>query len=205
MRWLNSIIGIGIYPVVKEPVMPVRTLNTLALVVLGTLAAIVFSILHVDLWGLYLSLIGFMFVLGLIGKRRYYVAAVTEVCVTIGSVLSIWSRFANPTWYLCLLPAIVFPFFIFPLNKKMTMLVTSIISLLTYTAEPMGSNGQFPFSRSGWWRHDAFAYLSKRSNELVELLCLKRELLEHLLNNFLPSKIAKILRENEINSMIAEI
>ena len=202
MRWLNSIIGIGIYPgLSKNLLLPVRTINALAVVgALGTLSAIAFSIWHVDPWGLYLvPLIGFMFVLGLNWKRRYYVAAVIEVCVTIGSVLIFGAASANPTWYLCLLPAIVFPFFIFSVEQKTTMIVTSVISLLTYIiTELMGNSGQFPFIELGvGGGMMAFAYLSKRSNELVELALLEeRATSEHLLNNFLPSKIAKILREN---------
>ena len=90
MHWLKSIIGIGIYPgLSKHLLLPVRTLNSLAIVgALGTISAIISSILHADPWGLYLvPLVGFIFVLGLNFKRRYYVAAVTEVAVTIGTVL----------------------------------------------------------------------------------------------------------------------
>ena len=114
MHWLKSIIGIGVYPgLSKHLLFPVKTLNVLAIVgFVGTLGAIAWSISRADPWGLYLvPLLGFVFVLGLNFKRQYYVAAVTEVTVTIGSVLIFGAASSNPTWYLCLLPAIVFPFF----------------------------------------------------------------------------------------------
>ena len=79
------------------------------------------------------------------------------------------------------------------------MVVTSVVSLLTYiVTELMGNSGLFPFIELGvGGGMMAFAYLSKRSNELVELALLEeRATSEHLLNNFLPAKIAKILREN---------
>ena len=202
MHWLKSIIGIGIYPgLSKHLLLPVRTLNALATVgAVGTLFAIGSSVWRSDPWGLYLvPLLGFVFVLSLNFKRQYYVAAVTEVTVTIGSVLIFGAASSNPTWYLCLLPAIVFPFFIFSVEQKTTMIVTSVASLLTYiVTELMGSNGRFPFIELGvGGGMMAFAYLSKRSNELVELALLEeRATSEHLLNNFLPAKIAKILREN---------
>ena len=202
MNWLNSVISIGVYPgLSKNLLFPVRTLNALALVgAFGTLSAIGVSIYHSDPWGLYLvPLFGFLFVLGLNLKRRYYVAAVTEVLVTIGTVLIFGAASENPTWYLCLLPAIVFPFFIFSVEQKKTMIVTSTVSLLTYVVtELVGNDDHFPWIELGvGLGMMAFAYLSKRSNELVELALLEeRATSERLLNNFLPSKIAKILREN---------
>ena len=202
MNWLNSLISIGVYPgLSKNRFFPVRTLNALALVgALGTMTAIANSISRSDPWGLYLvPLFGFVFVLGLNFKRQYYIAAVTEVLVTIGTVLIFGAASENPTWYLCLLPAIVFPFFIFSVEEKNTMIATSTVSLLTYVVtELVGNNDHFPWIELGvGLGMMAFAYLSKRSNDLVELALLEeRATSERLLNNFLPAKIAKILREN---------
>ena len=116
MRLLKYIIGIGIYPgLSKNLLLPVSTINSLAVVgSLGAVFAIGFSVWHADPWGLYLvPVFGYLFVLGLNLRRQYYVAAVTEVTVTILSVLIFGAASDNPTWYLCLIPAIVFPFFIF--------------------------------------------------------------------------------------------
>ena len=202
MNWLRALIGIGIYPgLSKNLKLPIQTLNGLAFIgSVGTLISIALSIQHSDPWGLYLvPLIGFGMVIGLNLQRQYYIAAVIEVLVTIGTVLIFGAASENPTWYLCLLPAIVFPFFIFSVEHKKTMLVTSFASLMMYFGLELGRGaGQIPWIELGvGGGMMAFAYLSKRSNELVELALLEeRATSERLLNNFLPSKIAKILREN---------
>ena len=202
MNWFQKLLDIGVYPgLPKNFQLPVRTLNALACVgSLGTVCAIVISLYHADPWGLYLvPLLGFGFVLVLNAKRKYYIAAVTEVLVSIGSVLIFGAASNNPTWYLCLLPSIVFPFFIFSVEDKKTALNMSFGSLLIYVAmELHSSEWVMPWIELGVGAGMlAFAHLSKRSNELVELSLLEeRATSERLLNNFLPAKIAKILREN---------
>ena len=202
MNWFQKLLDIGVYPgLPKNFQLPVRTLNSLAYIgSLGTLCAILISIYHADPWGLYLvPLLGFGFVLGLNAKRKYYIAAVTEVLVSIGSVLIFGAASNNPAWYLCLLPPIVFPFFIFSVEDKKTALNMSLGSLLVYVAMELNSSEWvMPWIELGVGGGMlAFAHLSKRSNELVELALLEeRATSERLLNNFLPEKIAKILREN---------
>lgn len=202
MNWFQKLLDIGVYPgLPKNFQLPVRTLNSLAFIgSLGTLCAILISIYHADPWGLYLvPLLGFGFVLGLNAKRKYYIAAVTEVLVSIGSVLIFGAASNNPAWYLCLLPSIVFPFFIFSVEDKKTALNMSLGSLLVYVAMELNSSEWvMPWIELGVGGGMlAFAHLSKRSNELVELALLEeRATSERLLNNFLPEKIAKILREN---------
>ena len=126
MRLLKYIIGIGIYPgLSKNLLLPVRTINTLAVVgTLGTVFAIGFSIWHADPWGLYLvPLLGFL-CLGIGFKTSSY-----AVMLITGNriIIDIWCRIRQSHLVFMLLPAIVFPFFIFSVEQKTTMLVTSII------------------------------------------------------------------------------
>ena len=87
----------------------------------------------------------------------------------------------------------------FSVEDKKTALNMSLGSLLVYVAMELNSSEWvMPWIELGVGGGMlAFAHLSKRSNELVELALLEeRATSERLLNNFLPEKIAKILREN---------
>ncbi len=199
---IEQLLDLGIYAgLPKNARLPVRTVNAISFVgALGTLSAIGVSLFHADPWGLYLvPLLGFGFVVLLNTQRKYYLAGVLEVLVAIGTVLIFGSASDNSVWYLCLLPSIVFPFFIFSVEHKRTALVMSTVSLIVYVVmELLSSQWVMPWIELGVGAGMlAFAHLSKRSTELVELSLLEeRATSERLLNNFLPAKIAKILREN---------
>lgn len=202
MNWFTNILNVGVHPgLPKSFRLPIRTLNGLSLIGgLGTSMAIALSVYHADPWGLYLvPLVGFAFVYFLNMQRKYYVAGIVNVLVSIGTVLIFGVASENPVWYLCLLPSIVFPFFIFSVEEKRTMLVMSVLSWLIYVVmELQSSEWVMPWIELGVGGGMlVFAYLSKTSNEQVELSLLEeRATSERLLNNFLPAKIAKILREN---------
>ncbi len=202
MNWFMNILNVGVHSgLAKSFRLPIRTLNGLSLIGgLGTLTAIAISVFHADPWGLYLvPLVGFGCVYLLNMQRQYYVAGIVNVLVSIGTVLIFGAASENPAWYLCLLPSIVFPFFIFSVEEKRTMLVMSVLSWLIYVVmELQSSEWVMPWIELGVGGGMLlFAYLSKTSNEQVELSLLEeRATSERLLNNFLPAKIAKILREN---------
>jgi class 3 adenylate cyclase len=198
MKWFNSILNVGVTAEMsRNNRLCLQTVNGLAefLVVALCGTTIVDGVSgNLDMsYGI--PILGSVAVLGLNHVRQYYFAALLTVLVTVGSTILLATSMDNPEWYLCLLPAMVFPQFLFSVEDKRTARVSSGAILLLFTAF------QFRYQSAPWIEVGValgiltFTLLSKKANQQVELALLEeRAMSDQLLHNFLPEKIAKILR-----------
>ncbi len=197
-----KILNAGLYPgLSRDAKLSVRVVNGLAIVgILAVMATVFVSIHQKDPWHLYLMpLIGFLAAFLLNFKRKYYVAALIEILVAVGTTLIFAYATENSTWHLVLIPTLVFPFFVFSVEFKSTAVVSAILVYIVYVGMELNTNPEvIPWIElMVGFGMLVFAFLSKQSNEQVELaLVEERAMSNRLLHNFLPEKIAKILRES---------
>ena len=199
---LLKILDAGLYPgLSRDAKLSVRVVNGLAIIgVLAVLAAIFVSMKQKDPWHLYLMpMIGFTASFMLNYSRKYYIAALIEIIVAAGTALIFAYATENATWHLCMIPTLVFPFFVFSVEYKSTAIVSAILVYFVYAGMQVDAHPQVVpwIELMVGLGMVVFAFLSKRSMEQVELALLEeRAMSNRLLHNFLPEKIAKILRES---------
>ena len=198
MKWFNSILNVGVTAEMsRNNRLPLQTVNGLAdFLVIALCGTMIVDGLSGNFDMSYgVPILGSVAVLGLNHIRQYYFAALLTVLVTVGSTILLATSMDNPEWYLCLLPAMVFPQFLFSVEDKRTARISSGAILLLFTAF------QFRYQSAPWIEVGValgiltFTLLSKKANQQVELALLEeRAMSDQLLHNFLPEKIAKILR-----------
>lgn len=198
MMWFNPIINIGVTAEMsRNNRLSIQTVNGLAGFLLVALCGTMLADgLTGNLDVLYgLPILASVAVLGFNRLMLYYLAALLTVFVTVSTTMLLATSMDNPEWYLCLLPSMVFPQYLFLVEDKRTARVSSGLILLLFTVF------QFRYQSAPWIEVGValgiltFTLLSKKANEQVELALLEeRAMSDQLLHNFLPEKIAKILR-----------
>ena len=130
-------------------------------------------------------------------RTQYYYSALMAVSSTVGAIILFAGSMDNYEWYLCLLPTMVFPLYLFTVDNKQTAYVASGLILLLFTMF------QFQYQSAPWIEVGValgiltFTMLSKLAHQQVEVaLVEERAISDQLLNNFLPEKIARLLRES---------